>query len=85
MERHPCPSVTINWTGKDLVPHIATYSLSGTDLMRNYDGKILTVARQVVSTGLSRSEQTINFTLTLTASRNGTESKSLETYARMLT
>lgn len=80
----PVSSVTINWTDRNGIPHIASYSIVGDRLVRTYDGAGITVARKVVSAGFSRSQKTLKFTLTVNGSRGGTESNDLNVYARIL-
>lgn len=80
----PTSSVTITWTDQNSVSHSAGYSLAGSELRRNYDGAVITVARKVQAEGFSRSGMVLKLSLTVAASRGGTESKSLEVYARML-
>lgn len=60
----PVESATLGWTDRGQA-HTSTYSLSGTDLQRNYDGTITTVARYVSSVGFSISAEgyiTVNVT-----------------------
>ncbi len=80
----PVSSTTITWTDQDDAPHDSIYSLVGDRLVRNYDGDPITVADKVVSVGFSRSVNTLIFTLTVNAERDGTESSELSIYARML-
>lgn len=80
----PVSSVSMSWTDKDGVPHTAIYSLVANRLVRNYDGNEITVARIVDSVSFSRSGSILTLNLTVTASRDGTESKGLDAYARRL-
>ena len=79
--------VILKWTDKDgITQHIATYSLSGAELIRNYDGALNTVARPVVA-------GTLDFTLCgnlltlkmqVEADRGTNEDITLQTYIRRL-
>lgn len=77
-------AVTLTWTDRDGVPHIVTYSLSGSDLIREYDGVETPVARRAVSVGFSLSGSVLTFDLEVEAGGGATESTSLQTYLRML-
>ena len=80
----PSGSVTLSWTGTDSVPHTAQYSLTGTDLVRAFDGVWTTVARTVVATGFSLSGSILTFDLEVNARQGNTESTSLQTHLRWL-
>ena len=43
----PVDSIRLNWTDERGELHSSTYSLSGTELERNYDGTVITVARHI--------------------------------------
>jgi type II secretory pathway pseudopilin PulG len=72
----PVSSVTLSWDdgGQN---HTVTYSLSGTELKRDYDGNMMTVARHVSSVGFSISGGVI--TATVTSSPDGRWQTSEET------
>lgn len=78
------PYATISWKDKDGNPHTTSYTLLGNELKRSYDGQVITVARDVTSVGFSRSGKKIKFILTVNSSRGNTESKTLDTFGRML-
>lgn len=53
----PVSSATLTWSDEyetSSTSHTVSYSLSGTDLQRNYDGAVTTVAKDVSSIGFSR-------------------------------
>lgn len=80
----PVSAVSLTWTGGGGVPHSASYSLSGTDLVRNFDGAQIVLSQQVASVGFFRSGRVLNFTLEVQADRGGARSLSLQTYLRAL-
>ncbi len=80
----PVSSVVITWIDSSSVAHTATYSLVDNRLVRDYDGASITVARDVVSVGFSRSSQILQLDLTVEAAAGGTESTSLEVHGRAL-
>lgn len=61
-------AMTLSWT-VDAQVHNSTYSLSGTELRRDYDGAVISVARNVTEVNFSRSGQII--TVDLTSSPTG--------------
>ena len=81
----PVGNMTMNWTDGGLA-YTVTYSLSGTDLQRDYNGAAITVARYVSSVGFSISQGII--TANLTSSPGGrwgtTEEVTYEIYPRAL-
>jgi hypothetical protein len=63
----PVSSMTLSWTDWSQdggVPHSVTYGLSGTELLRTYDGQTLTVGHYVTSVGFSLSGQALFVTIT---------------------
>jgi len=64
----PVDAMTLSWTEGD-EPHSVTYSLSGTNLQRNHNGEVSTVARYVSSVGFSLSDGLI--TVAMTSSPGG--------------
>lgn len=80
----PVNTVTVNWTDSASVSHTAIYSLSGTTLMRNFDGVQNVLADRVVSVGFSLSSKVLTFSLEVQSSRGGTETINLQTYLREL-
>ena len=80
----PVTSTALTWTDEAGANHTATYSLSGDNLVREYDGLQLVVARRVVSLGFSQSGKVLTLNLVVRAEEGGTESSTLETYLRAL-
>lgn len=64
----PVDAMTLTWT-EGAEPHSVTYSLSGTDLRRNHNGQVSTVARYVSSAGFSLFDGVI--TVAMTSSPGG--------------
>ena len=59
-------SVTLQWTdyyAQADVPHTSSYTLSGTELERNYDGSVTTVAQYISSIEFSISNRTMTVTI----------------------
>ena len=65
----PVESMTLGWTDGGQA-HTVTYSLSGTDLQRNYDGTVTTVARYISGVGFSISSEGV-ITGNITSSPEG--------------
>ena len=65
----PVESMTLSWTEGEQA-HTVTYSLSGADLQRNYDGTVTTVARYISSVGFSISSEGV-ITGNITSSPEG--------------
>ena len=63
---------------------VATYSISGSTLVRGTGDAITSLARRVLTGDFSRSGRVLTFTLEVQADRGGTERMGLETYLRML-
>lgn len=80
----PAGSVALSWDDASGTGHSALYSVSGSELTRDFDGAQITLARQVVSTAFSLSGKVLTFELTVVAERGGTETATLNTYLRML-
>jgi prepilin-type N-terminal cleavage/methylation domain-containing protein len=80
----PVNAVTLAWTNNAGVPRTASYSLSGTDLVRVFNGNQTVLAQQVVSAAFSRSGRVLNLTLEVNAEREGTRTLNLQTYLRAL-
>ena len=79
--------VTLRWTDKDgVTKHTAIYSLTGQNLIRNYDGNENTMARPVVKNSLSFTlcGNFLNLNFKVEAKRGSTEDIVLQTYARRL-
>ena len=68
-EAAPVDQLTLSWiewyqlTG---VSHVSTYWLSGTDLKRDYDGTVTTVARNISSVAFSQTDRVITMVVTST-------------------
>ena len=80
----PVTSVALTWTDETGASHTTAYSISGDNLIRDYDGLQLVVARRVVSLGISQSGGILTLNLVVRAEEGGTESSTLETYLRAL-
>lgn len=61
----PAATMTLSWTSAGQV-HTSTYSLSGTELKRDLNGTVTTVARHVSTAGFSLAGQLLTATLTST-------------------
>ena len=77
-------AVTLNWRDRNGVARVATYSISGSTLVRGTGDAITSLARRVLIGDFSRSGRVLTFTLEVQADRGGTERMGLETYLRML-
>jgi type II secretory pathway pseudopilin PulG len=77
-------AVTFTWTDGDDVAHTANYAVSGTDLLRTYDGTAMVVARDVTAFQASLSSKTVNLALTVAAEQGTTDTVNLQTYLRSL-
>ncbi len=81
----PQPGVTLNWTDSNSVAHTATYSVDvNGNLVRNYDGAQLVLARGVVATAFSLNGNVLDFDLWVQGDLGTTKSISLQTYLRLL-
>ena len=79
----PAASGTVlTWTDSSGQPKVATYVLSGADLVREMGGESITVARRVVSAEFSLSGSMITFGLEVEASGGGTASTTIQTFLR---
>jgi len=61
-EAAPVDQLTLTWTewyNLTAAPHVSTYWLSGTDLKRDYDGTVTTVARNISSVTFSQTGRVI--------------------------
>ena len=65
--------MTLSWTAADLTPHTAIYSLSGTELVRDFDGVISVAARRVATTSFDLAGDILTFTLAVNASSGTTD------------
>jgi len=71
----PQSSVTLSWTDctgfgseNQTRSHSSSYTLSGTDLLRNYDGTESIVGRQITSLGFTQDGRVISVVITATGS-----------------
>ena len=69
----PESSVTLDWTDftdwatEETRDHSSTYSLSGTDLVRTYDGTPRVIGRYITSLEFTRTDKAITVVITATA------------------
>ncbi|MDP2718988.1 MAG: hypothetical protein Q8P44_04040 [Dehalococcoidia bacterium] len=62
----PAEQVTLSWTDRYAfvnIPHSSTYYLSGKDLLRTYDLKTTTVARDISQIGFSQTGNLVTITI----------------------
>ena len=81
----PVSSMTLSWTDwsqDDGVPHSVTYNLSGTELLRTYDGQTLAVGHYVTSVGFSLSGQALFVTITSEGRTGVSDTKTYRVYLR---
>ena len=57
-------NMTLSWVDGSGTPHSSAYALFGSELRRNYDGGVLSIARNLSSIQFSRSSQLITVSLT---------------------
>lgn len=76
--------VTMTWTDSADNDHTTIYSLAGDTLIRNVDGTVQTLADGVVTVDFSLDDRVLLLELTVNAGRGTTETKSLQTYLRVL-
>ena len=75
-------TLTMNWTDTFGGSHVATYSVNGATLIRNYNGANFTVARRVNSAAFSRVGSLLKFDLEIRTYESATVSRTLQTYLR---
>ncbi len=84
----PSPSVKLTWTDSSGIPHNVVYSVSGEELLRDFDsnGAPLTMADRVVANSVSFTlcGNTLRLNMDVLADRNTTDSLDLITYVRKL-
>ena len=78
----PSSLVTFTWTSTNDELRTATYTLSGSDLIREYEGVQTSVARQVVSANFSRNGSLVVMDLEISADGSDTKQSSLQIYMR---
>ncbi len=76
------PGVVLSWVSDGGVTHRAEYLLSGTSLVRDFDGNQTTVASRVSDAGFSRAGRTLTLSLTVDSSGGQAESIQLQTLMR---
>ena len=68
----PQSSVTLEWTDytswatEENRDHASTYALSGTELLRTYDGTVSVVGRYITSIGFTQNDRVITCSITAT-------------------
>jgi len=81
----PQSSVTLSWTDytsfgseNQTRSHSSSYTLSGTDLLRNYDGTVSIAGRQITSLGFTQDGRIISVVITATGPGASQRSKTLK-------
>ena len=79
----PVNTVTMNWTAGGQA-HVVTYSLSGTEIKRDHNGNVITIARHVTQLEFSLNQRVISTDMTssITGRADATEIVSLKTWLR---
>ena len=82
----PPSCVKLSWTDAttSTITHLATYSLSVDELVRDYDGIQTIVARDVLSADFSLSSKMLTFDLSVKGPKGETATTSLRTFLRKL-
>ena len=82
----PASSVTLSWTDTAGASHTATYSISGSSLVRVFDGQQNKMARRVVANSLQLSlcQRLLTLDLQVEGGRGSIENIQLQTYMRKL-
>jgi len=65
------------WADADNCTHRCSYVLSGTDLLRTYDGTVSIVGRHITSLGFTENSRVINVIITATTPDTPSRSKTL--------
>ena len=78
----PTSSVTLSWVDGNSIPHTSTYSVTGNELIRDFDGVQNTLARNVVSSLYSLSGKVLRVVLEVRAENGLSETSQLDTYLR---
>lgn len=87
----PQTSVTLTWidysqfASENVTPHSSTYTLSGTQLLRNYDGTVSIIGRNTTSIGFTLNGRVITTSITATGVSVQQRSKTLVFSMRMRT
>lgn len=77
----PATSMTLRWIADDS-DHTAIYSLSGTELRRNYDGTVMVVAHHVSSVGFSVNQRLLRASVVSSPSASTSKQLTYEVYLR---
>lgn len=77
-------TLTMNWVDTLAAPHVATYSLDGSNLIRAFDGANFTIARRVNSVAFSRVGSLLSFDLEIRTLESATVSRRLMTNLRAI-
>ena len=84
----PVEQVTLTWTDSTGAPHNVVYSVSGDEMLRDFDsnGTPLTMTRRVVANSLSFTlcGNTLRATMDVLAAKGATDTLDLMTYLRKL-
>lgn len=80
----PTDDVTLEWVDDSEITHTAVYTFANGVLMRDLDGNLNTLARDVVDVDFSLSSRMLTFDISVIAETGTTESMSLDTYLRFL-
>jgi hypothetical protein len=80
----PVDTMTLDWTDLASTAHRAVYALSGSDLVRTFDGAPLVIGRGVTVAEFSLNSQLVTFTMTLNAASGTTDSKTSTHLLRVL-
>ncbi|MBI4202378.1 MAG: hypothetical protein HY532_04585, partial [Chloroflexi bacterium] len=80
----PAGLVTLAWAGDGEELHTVVYFVADGELIRDYDGVQMAVARHVVSAGFSLSGSTLRLEIEVLGAHGATEWAMLDTYLRML-
>lgn len=65
----PADNLTLSWIERQdfaNIPHFSSYNLEGTELRRNYDGTVTTVARYISKVSFSQTDRLITMTISST-------------------
>ncbi|MDP2744162.1 MAG: hypothetical protein Q8P00_03735 [Dehalococcoidia bacterium] len=86
----PRSSVTLTWTDStgwappETASHTSTYALSGTQLLRTYDGAVTIAGRQITYLGFTQSGRIISVVITATGPGISRASETLKFTVKML-
>jgi hypothetical protein len=80
----PVDTMTLDWTDLASTAHTAVYSLSGSDLVRTFDGAPFVIGRGVTVAEFSLDGQLVTFAMTLNAASGTTDTKTSTHLLRVL-